>query len=53
MDDALFDHWKSETVTVEDVLSKAHRPDDLAKRIVQGRRGLEQEEEAVPAAEDE
>jgi twitching motility protein PilT len=51
MDDALFDHWKSESVTVEDVLAKSHRPDDLAKRIVQARRGLE--DETIPVAEDE
>ena len=40
MDDALFNHWKAETVSIEDVLAKAHRPDDLAKRIVQARKGL-------------
>ena len=51
MDDALFHHWQKEMVTVEDVLAKAHRPDDLAKRIVQARRGLEDEE--VPVGEDE
>ncbi|TWU33760.1 type IV pilus twitching motility protein PilT [Novipirellula artificiosorum] len=39
MDDALFSHWKEEKITVEDALSKAHRPDDLAKRIVQFRHG--------------
>lgn len=51
MDDALFNHWKEEKVTVEDVLAKAHRPDDLAKRIVQSRRGLS--DEAIPVPEDE
>jgi twitching motility protein PilT len=30
-------------VTVEDILAKAHRPDDLAKRIVNARRGIEDE----------
>jgi twitching motility protein PilT len=40
MDDALFKHWQAEIVTLEDVLARAHRPDDLAKRIVQYRRGL-------------
>ena len=34
MDDALFDLWKKEICIVEDILTKAHRPDDLAKRIV-------------------
>ncbi|QDV22948.1 type IV pilus twitching motility protein PilT [Aureliella helgolandensis] len=43
MDDALFNLWKDGTVTVEDVLGKAHRPDDLARRIVNARRGLEDE----------
>ncbi|HAY79976.1 MAG TPA: type IV pili twitching motility protein PilT [Planctomycetaceae bacterium] len=43
MDDALFHHWKDEKVTTEDVLGKAQRPDDLAKRIVDAKRGIEQE----------
>ena len=51
MDDALFHHWKGERVTVEDVLAKAHRPDDLAKRIVQSRRGLG--DEAVPIQDED
>ena len=51
MDDALFHHWKNELVSVEDVLAKAHRADDLAKRIVQSRRG--EGDEAIPVAEDE
>ncbi|MEM6469157.1 MAG: type IV pilus twitching motility protein PilT, partial [Planctomycetota bacterium] len=51
MDDALFGHWKSEKITVEDALTKAHRPDDLAKRIVQARRGLD--DSAAPIPEDE
>lgn len=46
MDDALFELWRDEVVTVEDVLAKAHRPDDLAQRIVTYKREiLEQEEE--------
>ena len=51
MDDALFHHWKNETVSVEDVLAKAHRPDDLAKRIVQSRRG--EGDEAIPIPEEQ
>ncbi len=43
MDDALFHHWKDEKVTTEDVLGKAQRPDDLAKRIVDAKRGIEQQ----------
>ncbi len=52
MDDALFRLWKDEKCTIEDVLSKAHSPDDLAKRIVNAKRGLEedQEEAVVPEA---
>jgi twitching motility protein PilT len=51
MDDALFHHWRNETVSVEEVLAKAHRPDDLAKRIVQSRRG--ESDELIPVPEDE
>ncbi len=40
MDDALFDLWRNERVTVEDALSRAHRADDLAQRIVNYKRGL-------------
>jgi twitching motility protein PilT len=36
---------------VEEVLAKAHRPDDLAKRIVQSRRG--ESDELIPVPEDE
>jgi twitching motility protein PilT len=46
MDDALFDLWRDEKITVEDALGKAHRADDLAQRIVTYKREvLEQEEE--------
>ncbi|MGE3779294.1 MAG: type IV pilus twitching motility protein PilT [Pirellulaceae bacterium] len=40
MDDALFKLWRDEKCTVEEVLSKAHNPDDLAKRIVNAKRGV-------------
>ena len=46
MDDALFYHWQNELITVEDALAKAHRPDDLAKRIVSVRHG--HGDEAIP-----
>jgi len=46
MDDAMFDLWRDEKVTVEDALARAHRPDDLAQRIVTYKREiLEQEGE--------
>lgn len=40
MDDAMYKHWLNEKVTAEEVLSKAHYPDDLAKRIANARKGL-------------
>jgi twitching motility protein PilT len=43
MDDALYTHWKEGRITVEDALGKAQRPDELAKRIVNARRGQEDE----------
>ncbi len=49
MDDALFDLWKAERVMVEDALGKAHNPDELAKRIVNAKREIEEE---VPAGAD-
>ncbi len=52
MDDALFNLWREEKCTLEDVLGKAQNPDDLAKRIVNARRGIldeEQEPSGAPA----
>ena len=40
MDDALFKLWRDEKVTVEDVLTKAQSPDDVAKRILNAKRGV-------------
>jgi len=40
MDDALFQHWKNERCTLEDVLAKAHHPADLAARIAQAKSGM-------------
>ena len=51
MDDALFNLWRDGKVTVEDVLGKAHRPDDLAKRIVNVRRGGSGEADPIPEDE--
>jgi twitching motility protein PilT len=52
MDDALFKHWVNGTVVFEDVMERAQRPDDLAKRIAEIQRGLdsEQDELAEPAS---
>jgi twitching motility protein PilT len=44
MDDALFKLWKEEKCTIEEVLAKAHNPDDLAKRIVNAKRGMEEDD---------
>ncbi|MCA9174748.1 MAG: type IV pilus twitching motility protein PilT [Planctomycetales bacterium] len=41
MDDALFKLWRDQQCTLEDVLTKAHSPDDVAKRVVAYRRGAE------------
>ncbi len=49
MDDALFNVWRDGKCTVEDVLAKSHRPDDLAKRIVNAKRGVD----TGPEVEDE
>jgi twitching motility protein PilT len=43
MDDHLFSLWKEEKCTIEDVLAKAHNPDELAKRIVNYQRGIMEE----------
>lgn len=43
MDDALFKLWKAERVTLEDILAKAHRPDDLAKRVATERRAMQEQ----------
>ncbi len=39
LDDHLYEHWKNELVTKEDVLAKANMPDDLAKRIASAESG--------------
>lgn len=40
MDDALFNHWRSGTVSKEEVLLKANGPAELAARIAAAERGL-------------
>ncbi len=40
MDDALFKLWRDEKSTMEEILSKSHNPDDLAKRVANYRRML-------------
>jgi len=43
MDDALFKLWRDNKVVMEDCLNKAAAPDDLAKRIANYRRMLEEQ----------
>ena len=52
MDDALFKVWLEEKVTIEDVLAKAHNPDDLAKRILNAQRGIMDDPSAGMKGED-
>jgi len=42
MDDALFKLWRDEKVTMQDTLDKSQNPDDLAKRIANHRRMMEE-----------
>ncbi len=57
LDDHLFRLWRDEVITLEDALAKSHRPDDLAKRVVQYKRmtaeGITPEEEQVMAGQEE
>ena len=47
MDDALFSHWQNGIVAVDEVMSKAQRPDDLNKRIVAAMAGMALPEEEL------
>ena len=49
-DDCLFNLWAEEKVELEDVLGKAHYPDNLAKRIATAKRKLE---EGLPLGEED
>ncbi len=53
LDDNLFDLWISEQVEMEDVLSKAHDPDALARRIATARRQMLDLEDPMLADDDE
>lgn len=53
LDDNLFDLWISEQVEMEDVLSKAHDPDGLARRIATARRQMLDLEDPMLADGDE
>jgi twitching motility protein PilT len=47
MDDALFYLFRDEKITAEDALTKSQRPEDLAKRIADYRRGLFDDDDDV------
>ena len=53
LDDNLFDLWISEQVEMEDVLSKAHDPDALARRIATARRQMLDLEDPMLPDDDE
>ncbi|WP_428304906.1 type IV pilus twitching motility protein PilT [Lacipirellula sp.] len=46
LDDHLFQHWRNEVATKEDVMMKSNSPDDLAKRIAAAERGIFDEPQA-------
>ncbi len=49
LDDHLFQHWRNEVATKEDVLMKSNSPDDLAKRIAAAERGIFDEPQPTEA----
>ena len=51
MDDSLFKLWRDEKVSLEDVLTKAQSPEDLAKRVANAQKGVfdDDEEDAAKA----
>lgn len=50
MDDALFNHWKNEKISIEDAIAKAISPDDLAKRIANAQKGVFDDDQDVEDA---
>ena len=49
LDDSLFQLWKEQKCTKEDVMAKAAAPDELAARIANAERGLFEERGRQPA----
>ncbi len=47
LDDHLFTLWKDEKVALEEVLSRAQSPDDVARRVANHKRGIFDDEEDV------
>jgi len=53
LDDSLFRLWKDEKITVEEALAKANSAEDLAKRIVEAKRSItEDEQDAIEDVEE-
>ncbi len=52
MDESLFRHWRDGKISIEDALSKAQSPDDLAKRIANAQKGVfDDDSDVADAAE--
>ena len=49
LDDHLFQIWRNEIATKEDVMMKSNSPDDLAKRIAAAERGIFDEPQPTEA----
>ena len=49
LDDSLFNLWRQEKVTAEEVLMKSNNPEDLATRIAEAKRGLFDDDQDVSA----
>ena len=47
LDDSLFDLWRSEKVGDRRIMMRAQKPDDLAKRIANAKRGIFDDEDDV------
>ena len=47
LDDSLFKLWRDEKITVEDAMTTANAPEELAKRIALAKRGLFDDEDDV------
>jgi len=51
LDDAIFDLWRREIITVEDALAKANSQEELAKRVARARQGISDEGQEEEEAE--
>jgi twitching motility protein PilT len=51
LDDAIFDLWRREIITIEDALAKANSQEELAKRVARARQGISDEGQEEEEAE--